>query len=128
MNFPAILAVAAGGGIGAVGRYATVTLVARLAGSVAFPWGVLLANVLGACALGMLVELFATRLSASPNVQAFLVVGVLGGFTTFSSFALDVVLLAQRGEWLAAFGYASGSVLASCAALLVGMYLVHLVS
>jgi CrcB protein len=62
----------------------------------------------------------------SPEVRSFLTVGILGGFTTFSAFSLDVVLLSERGQWAAAAAYAVGSVALSVGALLIGLRVVRL--
>ena len=64
-----------------------------------FPWGIFIVNVLGGFVMGALVEAMALRWSLSPEWRTFLTVGILGGFTTFSSFALDTVLLMQRGDF-----------------------------
>jgi len=119
-----IAAVALGGAIGSVGRYLTVLLVAGWLG-VGFPWGTLAVNVLGSTMMGLLFELF-SRVAAPPDpLRALLLVGVLGGFTTFSSFSLDVAVLVQRGDWAAALGYVAASVILSLAGLFAGMALVR---
>lgn len=112
-----ILAVAIGGAAGSVARYLTQLWCVRLLGA-AFPWGTLAVNVTGSFMMGILVELFALRWSADPVMRAFLTVGVLGGYTTFSSFSLDVVLLVQRGALLSSGAY----ILASVAVSLVGIF------
>lgn len=91
-----IILVAAGGAIGSVFRYLVGVWSVRLAG-VNFPWGTLTVNVVGSFLIGLLVELVARRLNASMEMRLFLVTGVLGGFTTFSSFSLDAVSLFERG-------------------------------
>ncbi len=119
-----ILAISAGAIIGALGRYYVLGLIARLlAGS--FPWGTLLINVAGSFLMGVVVGCFAISKSFSEETKAFLTIGVLGSFTTFSAFSLDFVLLAERKEYWNAFFYASGSVCLSIAALLLGLYLVR---
>jgi len=115
-----ILAVAAGGAVGAVGRYLIAAQALRLLGP-NFPWGTLTVNVLGSFAMGVIVELSALRLSLSPPSRAFLVIGLLGGFTTFSAFSLDVSVLLERNEISRAALYALVSVVLSVGALFAGL-------
>jgi CrcB protein len=75
--------------------------------------------------MGLLVELMALRWSVSPDMRAFLTVGVLGGFTTFSSFSLDAALLIERGDWTPALGYVLGSVALSICGLFAGLWLMR---
>lgn len=114
--------IAAGGAVGAVARYFVMIMAARLWGA-AFPWGTLTVNVVGSFILGVLVELFALAWSAPEGVRAFLVIGVLGAFTTFSTFSLDVVTLYERGAMVAAASYVIGSLVLSVAALFAGLAL-----
>ena len=115
-----VLAVAIGGGIGAVARHWLAFQVTRLMGQ-GFPWGILCINILGSVVMGILAELFALRWSVTPEVRAFLTVGILGGFTTFSSFSLDAALLIERGQWLTAAAYVIGSVVLAIGGLFLGM-------
>jgi fluoride exporter len=119
-----VLAVAAGGAIGAVGRYLVMSGVGHWLGH-GFPLGTLVVNVLGSLAMGVLVELGALVWSPSPELRAMLVVGLLGSFTTFSTFSLDVVVLVGRGANFAAMGYVVASVVLSIAGLVLGMALVR---
>jgi CrcB protein len=112
--------VAAGGAAGAVMRYLVMMAAAHLWG-VTFPWGTLTVNVLGSFILGALVEAMALTWSASEGVRAFLVIGMLSAFTTFSAFSLDVVTLYERGEWGLAAGYVLASVILSVVALFAGL-------
>lgn len=124
------LLVMAGGAIGAGLRYQLGRWAFHLAGP-GWPWGTFAANVLGGLAMGVLVGVLArTGLSAGAgeNVRLLLGVGLLGGFTTFSAFSLEVVLMAQRGAMLGAAGYALASVLVSVAALLAGLMLARQVA
>jgi len=116
-----IVAVAAGGAIGAVGRYLVMSGVGRWIGH-GFPWGTLVVNVMGSLAMGILVEVMAMTWSPSPEVRALLIVGVLGAFTTFSTFSLDVVLLLERGAVLPAALYVAASVVVCIVGLYVGMH------
>jgi CrcB protein len=84
-------------------------------------------NVAGSFVLALLVELMALRWSPGPEVRALLVVGVLGAFTTFSTFSLDVVTLAQRQAWTPAALYVAGSVVLSVGAFVLGLRLGRLV-
>lgn len=117
-----LLAVAAGGAIGAAGRYLVSTQVARWAGT-AFPWGTLTVNVLGAAVMGLLVGLFARVWAVGDPWRAFLTTGILGGFTTFSAFSLEGALMIERGQYLQAGLYAVASVLLCLAALLGALWL-----
>lgn len=121
-----IVAVAVGGALGAVARYLAMGQIEHLLGN-SFPWGTLAVNVLGAFLLGVLIEFSALAWSPSPELRAMLVVGVLGAFTTFSTFALDMVFLIERGSWQPVILYAGASVLLTVAGLFAGMRLFRLV-
>ncbi|MBB4153792.1 CrcB protein [Sphingomonas jinjuensis] len=86
----------------------------------AFPWGTLSINIAGSLLMGVLVGTLA-RFQLGDNWRLFLAVGVLGGFTTFSSFSLDAVTLAERGQLIAAGAYVIASVTVSIAALVAGL-------
>lgn len=90
------IAVAAGGALGALLRFAVSRGAARLFGT-AFPWGTLIVNAAGAFAIGFLVAWFSLRLSASPALRALLLTGLLGALTTFSTFSVETLALAQSG-------------------------------
>ena len=90
-----LLAVALGGALGAVFRYGAVTVSALLLGR-QFPWGTLLVNVLGSLLMGMLFVLIAERFPLAVVWRNFVLVGVLGGFTTFSAFSMETLLLLQQ--------------------------------
>lgn len=115
------LAVAVGGALGAVGRYVVISRTGALLGT-KFPFGTLVVNVVGSFLLGVVVV--ASSETAS-SVLAFLGVGVLGGFTTFSTFALDIAYLAGRHAVRAAVLYIAVSVIFSIAAFAAGLYLAH---
>ena len=119
-----ILAIAVGGAIGAVARHLFAAQAMRIAGA-GFPWGILLVNIVGSLAMGVLAELFAQKWGASLEMRAFLTVGILGGFTTFSAFSLDTALLIERGQVMAAALYVAASAAGAIAALFVGLYLVR---
>ncbi len=114
--------VALGGALGSVARYGCASAAARWFGST-FPWGTMLVNVAGSLAIGFLATLTAPdgRLLASPDTRAFVLIGVLGGFTTFSSFSLETLNLVRGGEWL----WASVNAVASVALCLGAVWLGH---
>ena len=117
-----IAAIAIGGAVGAVARHMVGAQMLRLLGS-GFPWGTLTVNVVGSFAMGALVELMAVRWNVGPELRAFMTVGVLGAFTTFSTFSLDVAVLGERGTLLPAALYVLMSVGLSIAALFFGLWL-----
>jgi CrcB protein len=121
-----IAAVAAGGAIGAVGRYLLAGRVMHLLGA-GFPFGTLVVNVIGGLLVGFLVEASALKFNIGGELRAFLMVGILGGFTTFSSFSLEVILLMERHQNLAAAAYVLTSVALSVAAVFAGMMAVRAV-
>jgi CrcB protein len=105
------LLVAFGSGLGGAARLYVSTLVARGLGT-GFPWGTLAVNVFGCVVVGALGALFepASPLHVRQDLRVLLIVGFLGGFTTFSAFSLEALLLAQRGEVGAAVSYVAASV------------------
>ena len=111
-----------GGALGAGARYGVGRAVPVPASG--FPVATLGVNVAGGLLMGLLVSVLA-RVSAGESWRLFLAVGVLGGFTTFSAFSLDVVTLMQRGQLAAASAYIALSVLGSVAALVAGLALVR---
>ena len=113
-----------GGGLGSVARHGLNLAAARWLGW-QFPAATLVINVLGAFAMGMVVEYWARHSGLSPQVRLLLTTGVLGGFTTFSTFSLEVVQLGSRGQLLAAALYAGGSVMLGIVAVCAGMALVR---
>ena len=119
-----IVIIAAGGAIGAVGRYAVTVGVGQWAGF-GFPYGTMAVNILGSFLLGALVELMAFVWTPSEEIRVFLVVGVLGAFTTFSTFSLDTVSLLQRHELGLAALYVAGSVIVSVGGFLAGLSLLR---
>ena len=118
------LAVALGGAIGASGRYLVAHHALRLMGP-NFPWGTLAVNIIGSFVMGLLVELMALKISVSPEVRAFLVTGLLGGFTTFSAFSLEVAVLIERHANGLASIYLLASVLCSVGGLFAGLWLIR---
>jgi CrcB protein len=111
MNFQLYLAVAAGGALGAVARYFLSGVVANAFGET-FPWGTLIINVSGSFIIGLFAALTGPdgRYLVSSMTRQFVMIGLCGGFTTFSSFSLQTLNLMRDGEWLAAGGNVLGSV------------------
>ena len=114
-----IVAVAAGGAAGALARYGLTTLIHRLLGT-GFPYGTLCVNVLGSLLLGM-VFVAVERKGLGEPARLALGVGLLGAFTTFSTFSLDTLILLQQGQVVRAFVYVLLSVAVCLAAAAVGM-------
>ena len=120
------MAIALGGALGAVARHFISHWSVVVLGN-GFPWGTLTVNVVGCFALGVVVEVMALVWSPAADWRAFLTVGVLGAFTTFSAFALDISILHERGEMLQAILYVTVSVAGSIAAIFAGMSLTRAV-
>jgi len=114
-----MIAVAIGGAIGAMSRYAISSHIARMMGS-GFPWGTLAVNLIGSFLMGLLAPLLLSRIS-SPEIRGFITVGVLGSLTTFSTFSMETVVLYQRGDTALAALNIGVSVAACIAGLIVGL-------
>ena len=117
-----LLLVAIGGAIGSVCRYLVGLWALRQFGP-NFPWGTLTVNVTGSFAIGLLAELIIRRFDASPEMRLLLITGVLGGFTTFSAFSLDVLSLLERGDTITGVTYVVASVAISLGAVFGGLAL-----
>lgn len=118
-----LLLVAMGGAAGAAARYGVGVLAGRWLGQ-AWPWATLGVNLLGGLLMGLLVGWLALRGGADQErLRLLLGVGVLGGFTTFSAFSLEVALMLERRAWASAGLYVSASVVLSVAALFAGLML-----
>ena len=118
------LVVFVGGGIGAALRHGVNVISARLFGT-AFPWHTLIENVTGSLVMGLLAAYFALKGDASQHWRLFLTTGILGGYTTFSAFSLDTVLLYERGETAMAALYVLASVALAIGGLFAGLALVR---
>jgi len=119
-----IVAIAAGGAMGAVGRHYVGVFALKWLGA-GFPFGTLTVNIVGSFLMGMLITLMALKWNVGNELRAFLTVGLLGGFTTFSAFSFDFATLVERGESLIAAGYVAASVVLALAGIFVGMHLVR---
>jgi CrcB protein len=113
-----------GGGLGAAARHGINSFSLVLFGT-RYPWGTFVINVSGSLLIGVLAEWFALQSQPSANLRLFMVTGILGGFTTFSTFSLEVGLLHERGATGAALAYALLSVLCGVLAMFGGMLAVR---
>ena len=118
----AYLWVAIGGALGSVGRFWLSGLVANRFGET-FPWGTIVVNITGCFVIGLFNTLTGTegRWLVSPAARTFFMIGICGGYTTFSSFSLQTLNLVNDGEWL----YAGANILFSVALCLAGVWLGH---
>ena len=114
----AYLLAALGGALGALGRWG-VSL--ALPSATGWPWATFAVNVTGCLLIGVLLAVLLARFAGNPWLRPFLAVGVLGGYTTYSTFAVDVVRLVEAGAVPTAVGYAAASVIGGAAAVLAGL-------
>jgi CrcB protein len=119
VNLLSIVFVAAGGAIGSVARYLLSTFVLRISGSL-FPFGTFAVNLLGCIVFGLVVGAADQRVPLGAAPRAFLLVGVLGGFTTFSSYAFESFWLLRDGHLAAASVNIVGQVILGIAGLAIG--------
>ncbi|WP_321502963.1 fluoride efflux transporter CrcB [Breoghania sp.] len=119
-----VLIVALGGGIGAAGRHLVSLLMMRHFGT-GFPYGTLTVNVLGSFLMGLLIATLSRMDGSSQGLRLLIATGMLGGFTTFSSFSLDFATLWERGQMELAAGYAAITVIISIVALFAALWLVR---
>ena len=118
------LFVGMGGFLGANARYAlSVWLVGRW--GAAFPWATLIINVTGSLAIGLILTLLTQKLTVDPAWRLLLVVGFLGGYTTFSSYTFEALALVAEGQWLPALAYGLASNGLGLAAAYAGVLLAH---
>lgn len=115
-----VLAIAAGGALGSALRFWMSTWVHSFAGR-AFPYGTLTVNVLGSLAMGFLFVLFVDRFSDNTVLRAGMLIGVLGGFTTFSSFSIETFNLIEQGEVVRALLNIFGSLILCVSATWLGV-------
>ncbi|ETR77043.1 camphor resistance protein CrcB [Afipia sp. P52-10] len=121
MNY---LLVFLGGGIGSMLRHMVNVLCARAFG-IGFPFGTLTVNITGSIVMGLFAGYFAFKGDAAQSWRLFLMTGILGGYTTFSAFSLDTMLLYERGELGLALGYVAVSVAVSVLGLFAGLMLMR---
>lgn len=121
MTMNAILLVALGGALGAVGRFAAGAWLK----SAAFPWATLGVNLLGALLMGLLIGWMSRQPAPHEGLRLFLAVGLLGGFTTFSAFSMDLFSLLEKRDMLALAGYLGGSVLGGLALFVAGYFVMR---
>ncbi len=113
-----------GGGIGSVLRYFLSSNISRHFGTY-FSYGTLAVNIIGSFLMGVLIEYLTKTLPHSLELRAFLAVGILGGFTTFSAFSLDAIIMFERGDNMLALAYVLASVVFSIIAVFAGMMLIQ---
>ena len=113
-----------GGGLGAMLRHGINVAVGRWLGT-GFPWSTFLINITGSLVMGLIAGWLAFKSDASQAWRLFLTTGILGGYTTFSTFSLDAALLYERGEITSAALYILGSVTLSIAGLFAGLWLIR---
>ena len=111
--------VALGGALGSLVRWGLSGTVQKWSGAT-FPWGTFAVNGLGSLAIGWVTALALERALVPPDTRAFLVPGVLGGFTTFSAYSYETLALIRNGQWSSAAGYALGSLAVGVIAAGVG--------
>ncbi len=124
MSLVPVLLVAIGGALGSVCRYLVGVGAGRLLGA-DFPFGTIIVNIAGSFIMGLFIELLAVKFDGSESLRLFVAVGILGGFTTLSSFSLDTIVLFERGAVAAAAVYVGASIILSLAALVAGLHLVR---
>ncbi|MDL2243546.1 fluoride efflux transporter CrcB [Bacteroidales bacterium OttesenSCG-928-J19] len=120
-----ILLVGLGGGVGSIFRYLTSVLVSKHCPSI-FPWGTLVVNVIGCLLIGLLLGMIEKNQLLSPGLRFLLVTGFCGGYTTFSTFALENVNLFNTQHSLTAILYIAASILLGLLAVWGGLYLIKL--
>ena len=118
-----ILVIGLGGFLGAIARYGLSGLAQRLTSS--FPLGTLLVNLIGSLLLGFLATLFIDRLMVSAELRLFTLVGLLGAFTTYSTFSLETLNLIRAGEWSFVFLYVGGNFVGGLLAVGLGVILAN---
>ena len=117
-----LLYVALGGALGASGRHLLGMATLKTLGP-DYPYGTMAANLIGGFQMGLLAGWLALKVSGGENLRLFLGVGLLGGFTTFSAFSLDAVLMYEKKAYGALISYVGGSVILSIGALMIGLIL-----
>src|ERR1700722_18468946 len=124
MNYTVMGAVAAGGAVGSVARYVLNGFIQSAAWG-GFPFGIFIVNISGGLIMGVLTELMALKWNVSLELRGFLTIGILGGYTTFSTFSLDSVMLIERHAYGQAATYIVGSAVLSILAVFAGFWLIR---
>ncbi|MCP5410828.1 MAG: fluoride efflux transporter CrcB [Alphaproteobacteria bacterium] len=119
-----VLGVALGGAVGATLRYWIAGLI-QPSWWEGFPFGIFVVNITGGLVMGLLTALLALKMNVTPEMRAFLTTGVLGGYTTFSTFSLESAMLIERGQWTQAGVYVVGSAVLSILAIFAGLWIVR---
>ena len=120
----ACIIVFVGAGLGGMLRHFTNLLAAHQWG-INFPYGTFIVNIIGSLLMGIIAGYFALRGESSPSVKLFLATGILGGFTTFSAFSLEVALMYERGDLRSALLYSLSSVVLSVSGIFIGMWAIR---
>lgn len=125
----ALLLIFVGAGFGGVLRHAINLWCARALGG-AFPWGIFVINISGSFVMGLVAGYFAFKAGPgwSQSLRLFLTTGVLGGYTTFSTFSLDAVTMVERGDVLMAWLYVTGSVGLAIGGLFLGLSIMRAIA
>ncbi len=128
MELISLIYVMLGGAVGSALRYISSTLIGRAYGT-DFPYSTLAVNIIGSFLMGVWIGVMTNLLpDKARNLHLLFAVGVLGGFTTFSTFSLDIYYLFERGEYLQVAGYIFSSVLISVLALIAGLWVVKAIA
>lgn len=125
MQWGVVLMVALGGALGSLVRYFVAGAV-QPAWWPGFPFGIFVVNITGGLMMGLITGLAALKLNMTQEMRAFLTTGILGGYTTFSTFSLDSAMLMERGAYIQAGAYIVGSVVLSILALFGGLWLMRI--
>lgn len=118
-----------GGAMGSLARYLTGRMAGQVMPNAHWPWGTFAVNMIGGLAMGLLAGWLARgdAVSGEP-VRLFVGVGLLGGFTTFSAFSLETLLMIERGQAILATGYVAASIAGAVAAVALGLHLMRSVA
>lgn len=120
-----ILWIGIGGFLGANARFWLGSWISRWAGT-SFPWATGIVNLSGALVIGIIATIFADRAIDNESLRLFLIVGILGGYTTFSSYTYEAVSLIQQDRWLATIGYLVGSNVLGILACIAGVMIARI--
>lgn len=122
-----LILVGIGGGVGAIARYALGKGITERANSI-FPYGTFAVNLIGAFLIGVLFAILTEKGVGHPHLRLLLVTGFIGGFTTFSSYALEAINLVEAGSWNTALAYVVASNALGLLACLAGVVLIRTIS